>query len=392
MSMNIDTKSKFSYVVTIKEVKARSILRKHKKIDSWFVSRYGMNLYRGCNHNCVYCDGRAEGYYVDGEFGKDVAVKVNAIEILKKELNPHRKRVPMKRSYIMLGGGVGDSYQPVEKKHMLTRQTLELLCDRNWPVHVLTKSTLVSRDLDILSTINQHTRAIISFSFSSIDDRISSIFEPGVPPPAQRLETIALLKQHGFACGIFLLPVIPYITDSPELIEEVVKKAKAVHVDFIVFGGMTLKQGRQKDYFMRVLNAHFPELADEYEKLYTLNKWGSASPDYYRRISTIFANIAQHYRMPMRMPLSLFSDILDENDRVVVILEQIDYLLRMKGARSPYGYAAYSISQIKKPLRSLQYELTSFKGVGKATASIVKEILKTGTCELYERLVHPAIH
>ena len=99
--------------MTIREIEAKSILRKHKKIDSWFISHYGMNVYRGCSHNCVYCDGRSEGYYVDGEFGEDVTAKVNAIEVLRRELDPKRKRTPFKRSFIMVGGGVGDSYQPI---------------------------------------------------------------------------------------------------------------------------------------------------------------------------------------------------------------------------------------------------------------------------------------
>lgn len=99
----------------VKEIEAKSILRTHKKIDSWFISHYGMNFYRGCAHNCVYCDGRSEGYYVDGEFGEDVTVKVNAVDVLRRELNPRRKLPPFKRSYMMVGGGVGDSYQPIEK-------------------------------------------------------------------------------------------------------------------------------------------------------------------------------------------------------------------------------------------------------------------------------------
>ncbi len=86
--MNTNTKKGYIKEVTISEIKAKSILRKHKKIDSWFTSHYEMNLYRGCIHNCVYCDGRSEGYYVDGEFGKDVTVKVNAIEVLNRELDP----------------------------------------------------------------------------------------------------------------------------------------------------------------------------------------------------------------------------------------------------------------------------------------------------------------
>lgn len=90
----------------ITEICAKSILRKHEKIESWFMTHYGMNLYRGCIHNCVYCDGRYEKYYVEGEFGRDVAVKINAIELLAKELDPARKRKPMPKSFMMLGGGV----------------------------------------------------------------------------------------------------------------------------------------------------------------------------------------------------------------------------------------------------------------------------------------------
>jgi len=115
----------------LKKIIAKSILRKYKKIDSWFLSRYGMNLYRGCTHNCVYCDGRAEKYNLEGEFGQDVAVKVTALDILARELNPKQKRILFKPGYIMVGGGVGDSYQPAEKEYKLTRQVLELLYKLN---------------------------------------------------------------------------------------------------------------------------------------------------------------------------------------------------------------------------------------------------------------------
>ena len=263
--------------MTIREIEAKSILRKHKKIDSWFISHYGMNLYRGCIHNCVYCDGRSEGYYVDGEFGRDVAVKVNAIEILRRELDPKRKRIPFKRSFIMVGGGVGDSYQPIEKKYQLTRKALQLVSEYDFPVHMLTKSTLIKRDIDILKKINEQSRAIVSFSFSSSDDEISTIFEPGVPSPAERLETIAFFKDEGIACGMFLLPVIPFITDTAELMGDTIREAVKAGVDFIVFGGMTLKEGRQKDYFLDVLKKYYPHLIAEYQNIYKENRWGEAT-------------------------------------------------------------------------------------------------------------------
>ena len=373
--------------MAIREIEAKSILRKHKKIDSWFISRYGMNLYRGCTHNCVYCDGRSEAYYVDGEFGKDVTVKVNAIELLRRELDPRRKRVPFKRSFIILGGGVGDSYQPLERKYELTRKALELMYEYNFPVHMLTKSTLIKRDIDILKEINKQSRAIVSFSFSSVDDKISAVFEPGVPPPAERLQTISFFKNEGIACGMFLLPVIPFITDTPELLEQTVSKAKEAGVDFVIFGGMTLKEGRQQEYFYDALRKTHPELIAEYKNIYKGSEWGEATREYYGSISQRFNSIAQKYKMPKRMPLALYRDILEQNDLVVVILEHIDYLLKLEGKPSSFGYAAYSISQLKEPLSTMKGELQSIKGVNKAIELVILEILETGSSSYCEKLL-----
>jgi DNA repair photolyase len=340
--------------VTIKEIEAKSILRKHKKIDSWFISHYGLNLYRGCTHNCSYCDGRSERYYVDGEFGEDVSVKVNAIDILRRELDPKRKRVPFKRSFMILGGGVGDSYQPIEKRYQLSRKALQLFYEYKFPVHVLTKSNLIMRDIDILKKINDRSRAVVSYSFS---------------------------------CGMFLLPVIPFITDKPELMEETIKRASHVGIDFIIFGGMTLKDGKQKDYFSNVLNRHFPELTTEYVNIYRGNKWGAAIKEYYESINQVYHTIMEKYNIPARMPLHLFKDILEQKDLVIVILEHIDYLLKLEGKTSPFGYAAYSISQSKEPLSTLRGDLRRLKGVGKTTEWIILEILETGTSSYYEKLL-----
>ena len=373
--------------MTISVTEAKSILRKHKKIDSWFISHYGMNLYRGCTHNCVYCDGRSEGYYVEGEFGRDVAVKVNAAEVLRRELDPKRKRTPFKRSFIMIGGGVSDSYQPIEKKYVLTRRALEVVHDYNFPVHMLTKSTLIERDIEILRKINERSRAIVSFSLSSVDDGISAVFEPGVPPPSARLETIKRFKDAGIACGMFLLPVIPFVTDTPELIEAAVKKASEVGIDFIIFGGMTLKEGRQKDYFLNATQERYPQIAAKYKDIYSYSKWGEPSKEYADAINLAFNAIARKYKVPMRIPPALYRDILSENDRVVVILEHIDYLLKMRGEKSSLGYAAYSLSQVQEPLSAMRSELRKIKGVGEKTADIILEILQTETSSLYEQLL-----
>ena len=373
--------------MTIREIEAKSILRKHKKIDSWFLSRYGMNLYRGCLHNCVYCDGRLEGYYVEGEFGEDVTVKINAIEVLGRELDPKRKRTPFSPGFIIVGGGVGDSYQPIEKKYELTRRTLQLIAKQRLPVHMLTKSTLIERDIDILKRINEETRAIVSFSFSSARDDISRIFEPGVPSPSQRLKTIERFKSEGISCGVFLLPVIPYVTDTAELIEDTVIKAKDAGVDFVIFGCMTIKEGRQKDYFMNLANRHYPKIAALYKPIYGGNKWGAPSREYADIVNMRFGSIANKYQMPVRMPSALFSDLLSENDLAVVLLEHIDYLLRLQGKASYFGYAAYSISKVKEPLSAMKADLRSIKGVGEAAEAIILEILRSGRSSYYEQLI-----
>jgi DNA repair photolyase len=373
--------------LTIKEIEAKSILRKHKKIDSWFLSSYNMNLYRGCTHNCVYCDGRAEGYYVEGEFGSDVVVKINALEVLRRELDPKRKRTPFKRGYVMVGGGVGDSYQPIEEKYELTRKTLELLSKKKLPVHVLTKSTLVKRDVDILKKINENSKAIVSFSFSSTDEKICRMFEPGIPSPRTRLETISFFKDKGIACGMFLLPVIPFITDTKDVMEKTIHDAQDVGVDFIIFGGMTLKEGKQKEYFLNVLQQHYPKLTLEYQMMYRGSKWGEAIPEYYSQLHQTFNTLMKQYKIPMRIPLELYNDLVSENDLVIVILEHLDYLLKLEGKKSPFGYAAYSLSQVQQPLSTMLNKLNTIKGVGKTTENIIREILNTGNSTFYEQLL-----
>jgi DNA repair photolyase len=315
-----------------------------------------MNLYRGCSHNCVYCDGRAEKYQVDGEFGQDISVKINAPEILRKELDPQRKRIPLKPGYIMIGGGVGDSYQPVEQKYKLSGKILEIINDYGYPVHILTKSILVKRDIDLINQINEKKRAIVSFSFSSVDDKISKIFEPGVPLPSERVDTICYFKEKGIACGMFLMPVIPFVTDKQDVMEESIRFAKRAGVDFVIFGGLTLKEERQKDYFLSILKSSYPDLLKKYNAIYLEDKWGGASAGYYDSIHKTFRLLAKKYYIPVRIPPYLWNDILPENDRVIVVLEHIDYLLKSQGEKSPYGYAAYSISKLKEPISTLKLD------------------------------------
>jgi DNA repair photolyase len=375
--------------MAITEVKARSLIRKHKRIDSWFLSRYGMNIYRGCMHDCVYCDGRCESYFVEGEFGRDIEVKVNAHELARQELNPARKRKPMESGFILLGGGVSDSYQPAEANYGLTRKVLEVISDYGLPLHLLTKSLLVERDMDLIKRINDRASAIVSFSFSSTHDKISRIFEPGVPAPSQKLKTISRIRNAGIACGMFLMPVIPFITDTEEILEQSIMDARDAGAQYIIFGGMTLKKGRQKDHFYNTLRKSYPGLVKKYDDLYEgSDRWGGARGQYPHQVYQRFFNLANEYRMPARIPASLFSSILNPNDRVIVMLEHILHIQRLMNEKTELGKAIKFVSALSEPL--IQYRSGMFMQdeLGSETWEIIDEIIQRGTCPLYEKYIY----
>lgn len=372
--------------MNIIENQAKSILRKQKKIDSWFISRYGMNLYRGCIHNCVYCDGRHDKYQVAGNFGKDIIVKSNALEILQKELDPSRKKSPMATGYFLIGGGVGDSYQIAEKRAQLTKYTLELMLKYHHPVHLLTKSKTIERDINIIKSIHCQTGALVSFSFSGVDNELTKKLEPGASGPNQKLDAIKKFKDAGIPVGMFLMPVIPYLTDSESAMEASLVAAKTAGVEYVIFSGMTLKTGRQKDYFMNWLNQEFPALMCHYAPLYKNNKWGNTTTEYYDQITHRFFLLAKKHQIPIRIPQKYFQHLLSLNDFIVVMLEHLDYQCQMLKLKSPYGFAAQAISKLKTPITELSDQLTTIKGIGPFTQNIIRELMTSGKSTYYEKL------
>jgi DNA repair photolyase len=165
-----------------KEIEARQILSPVKQPDSWFGLKYSMNLYRGCQHRCIYCDSRSQCYGID-RFDEDVLVKTNAIDLLKDELSRKRKKGTIGT------GSMNDPYMPVEKHEKLTQRALQTIAQFRFPVHVLTKSDLVLRDIDLLQQISQVYTAV-SFTITTADDDLGKQVEPGAPKPSARLKAI----------------------------------------------------------------------------------------------------------------------------------------------------------------------------------------------------------
>jgi hypothetical protein len=208
-----------------------------------------------------------------------------------------------------------------------------------------------------------------------------------VPAPSRRLETIEAIKNEGIACGAFLMPVIPFITDTAELMQESVSQMREAGVDFIIFGGMTLKEGRQKDHFMKALGKHFPEIAGKYQDIYQYSKWGEPVKEYSDIVNTRFARIVVKQGIPMRIPPSLYGDILDTGDRIIVILEHIDYLLKMRGENSSFGYGAYLFSQLSSSILKWQEDAPGLKRIDQKVQAVIKEVIATGRSTYYEQLL-----
>jgi DNA repair photolyase len=239
-------------------IKAKTIVAAVKQ-DSWFGLKYNMNLYRGCQHGCIYCDSRSSCYGIENF--EEIQYKENALELLEKELKGKRVKGTIGT------GSMHDPYMPIEKELQLTRRALEIIKRHQFPVHVLTKSILVLRDIDLLKEISK-VYAAISITITTADDKLASIIEPYAPKPSERFAAIKELSDHGLYTGILLMPILPFINDNEENIRDIVYKAKEAGARYILpWMGVTLRD-RQKAYFFKKLDKDFPGLRDVYIKNY----------------------------------------------------------------------------------------------------------------------------
>ena len=225
-------------------------------------SGVGMNLYRGCQHGCVYCDARSRCYQMNHIF-EDIEIKENAMELLEAALKS-------KRRPCMLGTGtMSDPYMPVEKNLQMTRQMLELAEKYGFGATMLTKSDLVLRDLDILQRINEKTKAVVQVSLTVMDDRLSKILEPNVCPTSRRIEVLRELQKAGIPTVVWLCPILPFLTDTEENVMGILRACRDTGVKGIIqYGmGLTLRDGN-REYFYAALDKHFPGLKDRYIRTY----------------------------------------------------------------------------------------------------------------------------
>lgn len=222
----------------------------------------GMNIYRGCQHGCIYCDSRSVCYNMEHDF-EDIEVKENATELLDFALRH-------KRDKCMIGtGSMSDPYMPAEYELCLTKKAAELALKHGFGFTVITKSDLILRDLELLKEINQKTKCVVQMTLTCMDERVSRIIEPSVCTTKRRIEVLNILRDNGIPSVVWLCPVLPFITDTEENITGILNACKEADVKGIIcFGmGVTLREGN-REYFYDRLDEAFPGLKQKYINLY----------------------------------------------------------------------------------------------------------------------------
>ncbi|MCR5080007.1 MAG: radical SAM protein [Treponema sp.] len=250
-------------------VNAKTILSTHP---------FGMNIYRGCSHGCIYCDSRSKCYQFTHAF-EDIEVKQNAPELLAEALRKKRRRC-------MIGtGSMCDPYIPVEKELCLMRRCLEVIDRNNFGAALLTKSDLVLRDLDILERINRKTKAVVQMTLTTADDNLCRLVEPGVCSTSRRFEVLKECQKRGIPTVVWFTPLLPFINDTKENVDGILDYCIRAGVKAILcFGiGLTLREGN-REYFYSALDrlslqhSQFANLKERYIRTYG-NNYMISSPN-----------------------------------------------------------------------------------------------------------------
>jgi DNA repair photolyase len=227
---------------------------------------WSLNPYMGCAHRCTFCYVRAfelrADRPADDRYGASIRVKTNVAEVLRREL-----RRPSWENEGVAVGTATDPYQPAEGRYRLTRACLEALADAPNAFAIITRGPLILRDLDVLTAAARRAEVSVTFSIPTLDVDIWRRTEPGTAPPHQRLRALTQLVDAGIRVGVGMAPILPGLSDKPELLADVVRAARAAGATGVWAKHLYLKEGT-KEHFLAALEREWPELMPEYERLY----------------------------------------------------------------------------------------------------------------------------
>ena len=243
-------------------------------------AKNGMNIYRGCLHGCIYCDSRSLCSQMNHKF-EDIEVKANAVGLLENTLR-------RKRNKCMIGtGAMSDPYMPIEEKLGNMRKCLEVIERYGFGVTMITKSTKVLRDLDLLKKINEKSKCVVQMTLTTYDEDLCRIVEPNVETTYERFRALKILRDNGIPTVVWLCPILPFINDTEENIRGILDYCVRAKVKGIInFDmGVTLRDGN-REYFYKKLDEHFPGLKEKYIRMYG-NSYQLSSPNS-RKLNMIY--------------------------------------------------------------------------------------------------------
>ena len=234
--------------------------------------RWGMNIYRGCTHGCIYCDSRSACYRFTHAF-EDVEVKRNAPELLDQALKSKRKKC-------MIGtGSMSDPYMHCEESLRLTRRCLEVILKNGFGAAIQTKSDRILRDIDLLEEINRSAKCVVQITLTTYDSALCRVLEPNVCDTGRRIEVLERMRERGIPTVVWLTPILPFINDTEENVAAILNACAGAGVKGVIdFGmGLTLREG-DREYYYAALDRHFPGLKARYGQRYG-NAYALPSPN-----------------------------------------------------------------------------------------------------------------
>ncbi|MHA1551739.1 MAG: radical SAM protein [Candidatus Heimdallarchaeaceae archaeon] len=403
----------------IENYEAKSLVRQGGvSIFSW--AETYLNPYQGCYHNCVYCDGKSEQYYMHEDFGERIRVKTNAPELLIKFLKKqgfssvHSKKQfsiidyfpafkkdaksdSKPKSIITIGGGVCDVYQPAEKEAKMARKLLEIVYDYQLPLWILTKNKLVLRDIDLIKKINKESYACVNFTITLADERARKIFEPRASSSEERFEAIKILRKEGINSGIYFYPCLPFIGDTEENVSSIYQRAKEVNAQFVNCAGLTLKPGRSKNEFMNALRVNYPDIYPKYEQLYgNENKYGHLDYEQFKKLNLVWPEI-KGYKYGYELGLSFVADRyvpdgrMATNLKIAELLLKISYIKRnvihdSKFEIQDFNKASHLVENSTRDFGLLEDDEFSEISISKSVRSIIQEYVEQGKSSYLQKL------
>lgn len=255
--------------------------------------RWTINPYRGCTHSCHYCFARAFHTYLDLGVGEDfsskIVVKTNVVEVLRRELAS-----PKWSGETIAMGTATDPYQHCEGRYKLTRGIVQALTDFANPLSILTKSTMILRDLDLFRELDEAAGVTVSMSVGTLDEDVRRVVEPGTPPGRRRLEILTRFAEAGIRTGVLVAPILPGLTDDEEHLDEIVGACAEAGVDYATPIVLHVRQGI-REHFMPWMQETYPWLYPRYVELYGHRAY--APKAYQQQVAERFARVRERHKI-----------------------------------------------------------------------------------------------